>query len=459
MTAAGLHLDIAERPETGAAITLWGISMTFSRRAALPLGHRFYTSARSISEWGTGGPHASGGESYDSRGWVVPPKPEHIAWSDYAPGRIRPFRSPPHVLAAEWIGSRVPLPRTPRSIINQPNDGPTAEWRAERDAAGFAIDHGTEGNRIERALVKEMSPLVATLRQVAELMRPPVVDANDDAPSAKDANPGKEGERVHNQGGITPSIPMLLRAVADGMRPRVIRHPDGTMTRIATGHKAEGGWHLVGWKKGQKLHGIIIHDGEMVAYGDDRGRSCRPKYVADPRGLVFDKESETAKHIARRPDENRTYIRLAGRERYVSAQSPDAPRSIAPPPRTARAVANDNNLAAAIANTPVMPAVTKLPDGVAYEYGRLAGIADMTGAGEGGTSAPMHDALAEMDRADKLAAAGFDADDLEIIEDILSDASFRTIGIARGYAESSAHRMGRKVVEDALKKISEKIAA
>lgn len=455
--------------------------MTFDRKAALPLGHRFYTSSATLASWGAGGERGPSFESYSSRGrrvtrpeipgdWstcryinpVALPhweKPEPVeTWLD---GRA--CRFPESIITGRrWtrpIGPAASLPAIVRNIAIQPNDGPTSEWRAERDAAGFAIEYGTEGNRIERAFVKEASPLVATLRQVSELMRPPVIAANENTPPAEDANPGKEGERVHNQGSITPSVPMLLRAVADGMRPRVIRHPDGTMTRIATGHQVEGGWHLAGWKRGRKLHGVVIQDGEMVAYGNDRGRSCRPEYVADPLGLVVDKESETAKHIERQPEENRSYTRMKSAGTYVSAQSPDAPRSLAPPPRTSRAIANDNMLSKAKANTSVMPTVTKLQDGVAHEYGRLAGVADMTGACEGGTSAPMHDALAEMERADRLAAAGLDRDDLEVIEDILSDASFRTIGLARGYAESSAHRMGRKVVEDALKKISEKIAA
>nr|CAD6606439.1 hypothetical protein RKHAN_01874 [Rhizobium sp. Khangiran2] len=174
---------------------------------------------------------------------------------------------------------------------------------------------------------------------------------------------------------------------------------------------------------------------------------------------IADRLTRLAKHVERQPSENGTYIRLAGRERYISSQRPDAPGSISPPPRTARAAANDNTLKEAIANTKVMPPVKRLPDGVATDYGRLAGISDINGIGEGATSAPMHEALSEMDRADELASAGFDAEDLLVVDAILDDASFRTIGLAKGYAESSAHRMGRKAVANVLKKISEKIAA
>ncbi|WP_156392836.1 hypothetical protein [Rhizobium sp. Root1220] len=334
--------------------------------------------------------------------------------------------------------------------MHMTNDGPSAEWRAERDAAGFALDYGSEGNRIERALVKEKSPLVATLRQVTELMRPPVVAANDNEPSNDEGQPGNSGkghERVHNQGCITPSVPMLLRAHQAGMASGV--------------RELDKGWHRIGPTDGKrKLTGLIFLNGELIAYGDDTGRKRRPDYKANRASeAVIDDESETAKHIAAQPEENRSYIRLAGRERYISSQRPDAPGSIATPPRTARAIANDNELAKAVANTPVMPAVKKLPDGPAKDYGRLAGIAETIGTGEGKASAPMHDVLSEMERAEQLGSAGFDADDLAVIDAILTDASFRTIGLARGYAESSAHRMGRKVVEDILTRLSEKIAA
>jgi len=350
-----------------------------------------------------------------------------------------------------------------RNVVTRPNDGPSPEWLAERNAAGTATEYGSDGNRIERALVKEGSPLVPVLRQVAELMRPAVVAANDNQPPTDEGgevNSGFGAERIHDQGSITPSVPMLIRSVADGMRPRFIRHPDGTSTSVATGHQLLGGWHLAGWSDGKKkLTGVIVFDGEIIAYGNDHGRKCRPAYKADPLGLVFDKKSEAAKHVERQPTENGSYLRLAGRGRYISSQRPDAPGSIAPTPRTARAAANDNDLAAAIANTPVMPPVKMLPDGVAKEYGRLAGIADINGVGEGATSAPMHEALSELERAEQLHAAGFDDGDLAIIDAILDDASFRTIGLANGHAKSSAHRMGRKAVEKVLKRISEKIAA
>jgi hypothetical protein len=406
-------------------------------------------------------------DEYKSRG-------RRIAWSRLNLFRAEYYQDNPHLVPANdnWREERPTEPQKAPArdillrsklspwfdkvsglsvIVRRENDGPTPEWLAERDAAGTATEHGTEGSRIERALVKDKSPLVATLRQVCELVRPPIVAANDNAPSEEGAarNNGKGFERVHNQASILPSVPMLLRAYQAGIECGV--------------REVCGGWHRIGrtdtTDNKMKFIGLIFLDGELVAYGDDKGRKRRPGYVADPLGLVFDKDSEIGKHVARQPEENRAYVHLHGAGAYVSSQRPDAPGSIAPPHRTPRAIANDNTLAAARANTPVMPAINRLPDGVAKDYGRLGGIADVNGIGEGATSAPLHQALSELERADQFEAAGIGHDDLDLVEAVLSDASFRTIGLSLGYAESSAHRMGRRVVEDALKRISEKIAA
>lgn len=443
--------------------------MIFNRKAMLA-GHRFYSSARSISEWGTGGPRANGHEAYDSRGWLVPPKPEHIAWEDYAPRRIRPFRAAPRAPAADWGGSRM-SPHQRGVPWRRENDGPTDEWLSERNAAGTATKHGQAGTRIERVLVEERSPLIVALRQVKELLRPAEMAANDNTPpSDTDGNSGMGAERVHNQSAFAPSVPEIMAAVSSVFRSHVVtkKRRDGGNGRqrdIVRRHAACGfsfieGNVLLGttdWRR--KLVGLLFRNGELIAYGDYKGRKCRPAYIADHLGLVIDEESETAKHIAAQPAENLSYAKLKSVCAYVSGQSPNAPRPLAPPPRTARAAANDNVLAAARTNTKVMPAVQKLPDGVAYGYGRLAGIADLTGTGDGKTSAPYHDVLSELDREEKLAAAKIDTSDLEVLDAIMDDESFRSIGLRFGYAESSAHRMGRRVIEKTLQRISEKIAA
>ncbi len=448
--------------------------MTFNRFAAIASGYKLYTSSKTLKTWGAGGPRAwlAANDNYDTRGRAVswpavagdwttcllpatataserrePQQPKQY-WLD-----DRLCRFPKTITGGKWERPNGLVPandNTPRrNVVRLPNDGPSREWLAERNAAGFAVDYGSEGNRIERALVKDKSPLVAALRQVTELMRPAEIAANDNTPGDDDGasvNAGKGLERVHNQGSITPSVPMLLKAYEDGTDSGV--------------REIRNGWHRIGPTDGKrKLTGLIFLNGELIAYGDNKGRKRRPDYNTKVAEAAVDEESETANHVAAQPEENRTYIRLVGRERYISSQRPDAPGSIAPPQRTARAAANDNELQAAIANTPVMPPAKKLPDAVAADYGRLAGIAETKGVGEGKTSAPMHDALSELERQGELAAAGFHDEDLDVVDAILSDASFRTIGLQRGYAESSAHRMGRKVVEDVLTRLAEKIAA
>ncbi|GLR49226.1 hypothetical protein KYK30_11165 [Shinella yambaruensis] len=420
--------------------------MTFIRSKAVPDGHRLYTSVATIREWGASGQHDAGRESYDSRGWLVPPKPAHIQWKDYAPKRIRPSRSAPRLGSKEWIGSRITA-CLPGVTVRLPNDGPTLGWLAERDAAGTADRHGQHATRIERWMVEEKSPLILPLRLVKELLRPPVTAVNDNRPAGgedEDVNNGTGAERVHNQGSITPSVPMLLAAYEDGVSNGGFSFIEGNVLLGSTN-----------WRG--KLTGLIFRNGELVAYGDYKGRKRRPAYTADPLGLVYNEKSETAKHVQAQPAEDRSYMRLKSAGTYLSAQSPEAPRSLAPPPRTARAVANDNVLARAITNTKVMPPVKRLPDGVAADYGRLAGISEMKGVG--GASAGLHEVLTEMDRAEKLAAAGIDEVDLEVLDAVLDDASFRSIGMRFEHPESSASHEGRKIVERTLKKISEKIAA
>lgn len=420
--------------------------MAFIRSEAVPVGHRLYTSVATIREWGKSGPHDAGRESYDSRGWLVPPKPAHIEWKDYAPKRIRPFRSAPRLGSKEWIGSRITA-RLPGVTFRLPNDGPTPGWLAERNAAGTADKHGQRATRIERWMVENESPLIVPLRLVKELLRPPITAVNDNRPAGgedEDANDGTGVERVHNQGSITPSVPMLLAAYEDGLSNGGFSFIEGNVLLGSTN-----------WRG--KLTGLIFRNGELVAYGDYKGRKRRPAYTADPLGLVYNEKSETQKHVEAQPAEDRSYTRMKSASTYVSAQSPEAPRSLASPPRTARAVANDNVLATAIANTKVMPPVKLLPDGVAANYGRLAGVSETKGVG--GASAGLHEVLTELERAENMAAAGISEVDLEVLDAILDDASFRSIGLSFEHPESSASHEGRKIVERTLKKISEKIAA
>ncbi|TFE95294.1 hypothetical protein B5M44_21505 [Shinella sumterensis] len=315
-------------------------------------------------------------------------------------------------------------------------------------------------------MVENKSPLIVPLRLVKELMRPPVTVVNDNRPAGGEkADVGMGAERVHNQGAFMPSIPEFLNALGAAYRPHVVikKCRFGHFQNVVLRHDGSGFTFIEGnvllgstnWRG--KLTGLIFRDGELIAYGDHKGKKRRPAYTADPLGLVYDEKSETAKHVAAQPAEDKSYTRLQSASTYVSAQSPNAPRSLAPSPRTVRAAANDNVLATAIANTKCMPPVKRLPDGVAADYGRLAGISDAKGVG--GSSIAMHEALTEMERTENMAAAGIDDLDMEVIDAILDDASFRSIGMRFEHPESSASHEGRKMVERTLKKISEKIAA
>ncbi len=343
------------------------------------------------------------------------------------------------------------------------NDGPTKEWLAERDAAGTSKAYRYHGGRIERALVNEASPLVSVLRQLVELMRPADIAATVDlgAEGAADdgANSGYGAERKHNQGSFLPSIPKLMAALADGLCPRVVSFQGKIVGRVGTTFAKS--FVEIGGKIRGGFHGLQFSNGELVAYGD-RGRKRRPTYVADRYGLSYDKDplahvkkdSPTYAHIVRAATDNLDYVELPAAERYKPTVAAEAPRSLSPPMKTRRAEAAAAMLSAA-ANDNVK--IQKLPDGVAAEYGRLAGISSPKGSAA--TSSPRHHACDEIDRVEALASAGIGDAALEIVDAVLDGESFRTIGLRFGHAESSAHKSGRQIVERTLTEISRKIAA
>lgn len=301
--------------------------------------------------------------------------------------------------------------------ITMPNDGPTPEWLAERNAAGTATTYRYQTPRIEKALVKEASPHVITLRRIRELMRPAEMAANDNAlPDEEEGdqpNPGVDLEVIHNQGSIVPSIPKLLAAYADGMRVRVVSENGKIVGRVCTTYYRDrnGETVRIGGQIKRRLHGLQFQNGELVAYGD-KGRRLRPDYFA-----------------------NRT-----------SKETPN-PKSLKAQ-HLQEVTANDNSYA-------------NLADGkqaaMPHAYGRIAGISE--GKGYAGTTAPRHPVLDEIERAENFASAGIEQAELDVIEAILDDESFRTIGLKFGAADSSAHKTGRRIVERTLQKISERLAA
>ena len=327
-----------------------------------------------------------------------------------------------------------------------------------------------KGSRIERAFLNEAREQsdpsrqaaalhhVATLHRIRELMRPAdtatTVDIEGDDED-DETNTGFGAELVHNQGAFTPSIPKLITAWADGMRTRVVSKNGKIVGRVCTSYYSDRGGETVtiGGRLPDGFHGLQFYRGELVAFGD-KGRKLPPKYVADPKGLSYEKDSETEKHVERQPSEDQAYLNLPGTAPYMPSTMPDAPRSMVPQRQTRRAAKAAAMLAAAANdNAPV----TYCPDGVATGYGRLAGICEP--AGPGATTAPRHAALEEQERAETFASLDIHGRDLDVIEAVLANESFREIGLRRGYAESSAHKSGRQVVERAFKIISEKIAA
>ncbi len=410
---------------------------TFDRSAECPKGHRFYTSLNTMKTWGFGGQRAPGAtEEYETQGWLVTRPPEGRAWDDYHPARLRRVLRQP-VEPQGWLGA-IKAPAKRGTVIPFPNDGPSADWLAHRNAAGHATRTDRPVTMVEGALVRSKSPLIITLRRVSELMRPITMTAANDneLDDDEDANPGVGFERKHDQSNMLPSIPEMLAAFADGMRPRVVTDKGGKMKRYPGGRTFQGGWQLIGTTDhGYRLSGLIFINGELIAYGDYNGRRRKPKYLD---GVVterkFDDDSVTADHVRRQDGENDTYIRL-GSDRQPAA--------------------NDNAPPMAIDGVPVR----RFPAGIAAGYGRLAGVSEPKGAGKGRTRAPRSEVLNEMERTDRLAEMELDQCDLDIIEDVLADFSFTRIAQERGYAQSSAHRSGKRLVENALTRISEKIAA
>lgn len=308
-----------------------------------------------------------------------------------------------------------------RSVVVA-NDGPSADWLAERNAAGYATECDLKATRIERALIADESPAIVPLRAAMEALRyPEFAVANDNNPIAGDGeeNSGFGLETEQNQGSIKPSPDELLRAMSDGLRPHIVttkckaREERAVMLRVTGEHHFDDGWHVIGTLRGKWLIGLVFQRGALVAYGDRNRRRRTPWYDATrATEAKVDEDSETAKHIAAQPDEDRAYIRMA---------------------------ANDNDA------------------GVPWRYGRIAGISEPKGVGSGRTSAARHAVLQEMDRSE--AAAELDPADVAVIEAVMADSTFTQIGVDHGYAASSAHKMGRRLVLRAANNIQKKMAA
>lgn len=343
-----------------------------------------------------------------------------------------------------------------RPVVRREGDGPSPEWLAARDAAGTATGSGKAGTRIGRAIARENKESARLLSAALELMRPADVAANDNEPSD---NSGIGLETVQRD---RPSRGEMRRAIAEGMRPRVITRRDGTTLRFAGGISARGDCLEIGGSIGGLFFGLRYVNGALVAYGDTTGKMRRPWIDATRATKAHvDPDSATAAHLADGPSVAERYLSLRGTRLPIGAHWPDAPRAL-PSEATPRAIAAQAILDAAWSRTD--PAEVRwgfCAPGIAATYGLLSGVSDLKGTGAGKTTAPQHQTLAEIDRAD----AG---DDLRarlsekavrVLEAVATGEAYRTIGIAEGYAEKSAHVSGKRAVQNAMAEIKSAMAA
>jgi hypothetical protein len=118
----------------------------------------------------------------------------------------------------------------------------------------------------------------------------------------------------------------------------------------------------------------------------------------------------------------------------------------------------ERTLAEAIANTKVMPAVTKCPPyvlpGKQWTGGIHRGRNDAPGAEAGPWEARSNVVaeLARMASESKLRAALGDV--AEILDDAISSSTAKTIAIKRGYAASSAEKYGAALIDKALDRLA-----
>lgn len=343
-----------------------------------------------------------------------------------------------------------------RRIVRREGDGPSPEWLATRDAAGTATASGKAGTRVGRAMAREDTASARLLFAATELLRPADMAANDNEPSD---NSGIGLETVQRD---RPSRSEMRRAIAEGMRPRVIVRRDGTTLKFAGGVSARGDCLEIGGSIGGLFFGLRYVNGVLVAYGDSLGNMRRPWIDATRATKAHvDPGSATAAHIADGPSVAERYLSLRGTTLPAGEAWPDAPRALPSEP-TARAIAAQAILDAAWGRTD--PAEVRwgfCAPGVAATYGLLSGVSDMKGVGAGKTAAPQHQTLAEIDRAD----AG---DDLRahlserairVLEAVAAGEAYRGIGLAEGYAAKSAHVSGKRAVQNAMAEIKSALAA
>lgn len=386
--------------------------------------------------------------------------------------RGNPRRPPRIVLHPRPANDNRPAAR----VVPMPNDGPTPDWLARRNAAGCATSYGKFGSRVERALLTDAATdeaaahAVVALRHLREIVRPAeLVAANDNAliDDGETEESRSHGlERVHNQSAIVPSIPKLLQAFADGMRVRVTKATDGKMTRVCRQVWTDRNGVSTVWlggMDGRRWRGVMFIGGRLEFYGD-RGRKCRVDYKTKVSSAKPSREDVAAARL----DEicgTASYLRLHGTPMPVPLVLRDVPRplpgTIPPAKARLRAWLVEQCAGEPVQQCPPGVAAVWRRDGMGLEcgYGRLAGVSEAIGVGEGKTMAPAHASLSEITRS--VAASdfmdGLSAREQAVLDALLDGESFAAIAAAAGKNPTSHN--GRRVAVQTLQNFNEKIAA
>ncbi|MHC5230441.1 hypothetical protein [Brucella sp. LJL56] len=286
-------------------------------------------------------------------------------------------------------------------------------------------------DRIARALEKHDPTIGKAFYRLRELMRPPLIAANDNLadPDVEDRDRAWGLERKHNQSSMTPSIPKMLRAYKRGQAIGVRYH---------NRHSRDKSFTWVGGRVRGKFTGLFIGHGEgaPMFYQNDDGRRQKAKYrdgILTERELDHDQEAE------------KQALQMAGLASYIALKRGPV----------LRGVLEDSYVIGHRRFQRYSPGVASYKP---TDYGRLC-ISDMKGVGEGKTTAPAMAEMAEIYRANTAAdfLIGLPATDKLVVETMLVADSFSEVAAAAG-KEPTAHN-GKRLVLAALQKYSEKIAA
>ncbi|RRD24717.1 hypothetical protein ECB98_13410 [Brucellaceae bacterium VT-16-1752] len=289
-------------------------------------------------------------------------------------------------------------------------------------------------DRIARALEKHDLDIGKAFYRLRELMRPPLIAANDNLadPDVEEKDRAWGMERKHNQSSMTPSIPKMLRAYERGQKIGVQYH---------NRHSSGKPYTWIGGRVRGKFTGLFIGHGEgaPMFYQDDDGRRQKAKYRD---GILTDRELDHDQEVEDHA------LQMAGLASYMALNRGPVMRGVL---EERYVISGERPRRHSVYSTGV--ASYKPSD-----YGRLC-ISDMKGVGEGKTTAPAMAEMAEIDRANTAADffIGLPATDKLVVETMLVADSFSEVAAAVG-KEPTSHN-GKRLVLTALEKYSEKIAA